>query len=321
MCTPRGAHKLLPFFVERCAKSLDKNFFALYNKRRSIPPVNRVPTERSLMRHFQNYPILIRICALLLLLSGLVGCATHVSRPDHLRDTQGIDVFDSMEETDSQTESAPKKRIALTFDDGPQHYSERTKQIVDELAKYGYHATFFVVGNRIPGGNALSYAVEKGNEIGIHGYTHDQGVYYDTCSDERYHKEINQTAQAIRAQIPGYEIRLMRPIGGSISPDRIRTSPYAIIHWSVDSDDWNNKYYAGISDEEANARIQTIVENVMGSVTDGDIVLLHDIYESTYDATKILLQRLYEEDYEVVTVSELLGDQLEAGRLYHSTYE
>ena len=101
----------------------------------------------------------------------------------------------------------------------------------------------------------------------------------------------------IRAQIPGYEIRLMRPIGGSISPDRIRTSPYAIIHWSVDSDDWNNKYYAGISDEEANARIQTIVENVMGSVTDGDIVLLHDIYESTYDATKILLQRLYEEGY------------------------
>ena len=44
-------------------------------------------------------------------------------------------------------------------------------------------------------------------------------------------------------------------------------------------------------------------------------------YESTYDATKILLQRLYEEGYEVVTVSELLGDQLEAGRLYHSTYE
>ncbi|MBO7249798.1 MAG: polysaccharide deacetylase family protein, partial [Clostridia bacterium] len=39
------------------------------------------------------------------------------------------------------------KRVALTFDDGP--HNVRTKAIVDELAKYGAHATFFVVGNRI----------------------------------------------------------------------------------------------------------------------------------------------------------------------------
>ena len=64
-----------------------------------------------------------------------------------------------------------------------------------------------------------------------------------------------------------------------------------------------------------------IVENVMSQVQNGDIVLMHEIYESTVDATKIILQRLYEEGYEVVTVSELLGDELEAGRLYHSKYD
>ena len=54
----------------------------------------------------------------------------------------------------------------------------------------------------------------------------------------------------------------------------------------------------------------------MSKVEDGSIVLLHDIYESTYDAAVILIQRLYEEGYELVTVSELLGDTLEAGRAY-----
>ena len=113
----------------------------------------------------------------------------------------------------------------------------------------------------------------------------------------------------------------MRPVGGRISFERLQSCPYAVINWSVDSDDWNNKYYPGISDEDAEERVNRIVENVMSQVKDGDIILLHEIYESTVDATKIILQRLYEEGYEVVTVSELLGDDLAAGRLYHSKYD
>ncbi|MBQ5893374.1 MAG: hypothetical protein IIW78_03895, partial [Clostridia bacterium] len=108
----------------------------------------------------------------------------------------------------------------------------------------------------------------------------------------------------------------MRPIGGKITSARIRECPYAVIGWDVDSCDWENKYYSGISDEEADRRVNTIVENVMSKVEDGSIVLLHDIYESTYDAAVILIQRLYEEGYELVTVSELLGDALETGRAY-----
>jgi len=45
--------------------------------------------------------------------------------------------------------------------------------------------------------------------------------------------------------------------------------------------------------------------------------LLHDIYESTYDATKVILKRLYDEGYEVVTVSQLLGEDMLAGRSYN----
>ena len=259
------------------------------------------------------------ICLFLIysLLLCLGGCNSMVERPDSMTKPSETDSDIPVgAETDP---SHSHKRVAITFDDGPNHYDDRTKKVVDELDKYGYRATFFVVGDRIPGGDALAYAVEKGNEIGIHGYTHS--VYYDTCSEDEYRQELNKTEQAIRKQLPGYQINLMRPVGGRITEERAKTTPYSIILWSVDSADWENKYYAGISDEEADARVACIVDNVMSSVSDGDIILLHDIYESTYDATKIILKRLYEEGYEVVTVSELLGDDLQKGAIYSSAYD
>ena len=208
-----------------------------------------------------------------------------------------------------------KKRVALTLDDGP--HNVRTKEIVDALDKYGFHATFFVVGNRVDGGvyrggETLKYVVEHGNEIGIHGYTHT--VYYDECSDDEYKYEINATLNAIREYLPGYNVRYMRPVGGFISLERINASEYSIILWSVDSEDYKHAYTPNseLSDEEKAALESEIVENVMSTVKDGAIILMHDIYLSTSKAVEEILRRLYEEGYDVVTVSELLGDPLPA---------
>ena len=207
-----------------------------------------------------------------------------------------------------------KKRVAITYDDGPNHYEGRTKAVVDELAKYGFTATFFVVGDRIPGGDALRYMIEKGCEIGIHGYTHN--FYYDTCEEEQYRNEIEKTAAAIEKAVPGYKIRLMRPVGGRISAERLAASPYSVIMWSIDSEDWRYKYSSGDTEASAAEKINTIVDNIMKDLEDGDVILMHDIYESTYDATVILLRRLYEEGYDVVSVSELFGSDLKAGQKY-----
>ncbi len=207
-----------------------------------------------------------------------------------------------------------KKYVALTYDDGP--HNVRTEQIVDELDKYGYHATFFVVGNRVDGtaysgASAMKYAAEKGNEIAIHGYTHD--VYYDRCEESVYFEELRMTERAIWEVLPNYEVKLMRPIGGNITAERVSICPYGVIMWSVDSEDWRHK-----SDADASQ----IVDNVMSQVEDGSIILMHDLYENTYEATKIILERLHAEGYEVVTVSELLGSSLQAGQKYYEyTYE
>ena len=204
--------------------------------------------------------------------------------------------------TNNNSSSSGKKRVAITYDDGP--HNVRTKAIVDELAKYGYHATFFVVGNRVDGeayngASAVQYAASKGNEIAIHAYTHNK--YYDTCSNSEYRAEIENTYDAIKAVVPTAKVKLMRPVGGRITSERTQSSDYAVIMWSVDSNDWKYK-------SEGDGNVQTIVNNVMSQVQDGSIILMHDIYENTYLASKDILKQLHDQGYEVVTVSELLGN-------------
>ena len=250
----------------------------------------------------------ITLCIVLVLTcllgTGCMHAESHRATPSETEPI--IDVFAPVIDT--------RPRVALTYDDGPS--SITTKPIVDELNKYGYHATFFVVGNRVDftpgednGADAMVYAYENGNEIGIHGYTHKPN--YASCSQETYDYEISMTLQAIQARIPGYEVHMIRPVGGSISSDRVSESPYAVVNWSVDTLDWEHRKPAG--DAES---INKIVENALKNVKDGDIILMHDIYNNTYEATVIILQRLNEMGFNVVTVSELLGDNLQSGVLY-----
>ena len=214
-------------------------------------------------------------------------------------------------ETDEPTQ--PKKRVAFSFDDGP-HYS-LTYKFVDKLKEYNATATFFVVGDRLTasGGAAIQYAYENGCEIGLHSYTHDSSLYYDRCTDEEYFEDMQKTADAILKYVDT-EITLMRPTGGNISKERIPICPYSVILWSVDSNDW--RYRDRTDEATIEANIETIVNNVMSEIKDGDIVLMHEIYQNSYEAFCIIIERLYADGYEIVSVSELLGDRLESGTKY-----
>ncbi len=207
------------------------------------------------------------------------------------------------------------KRVALTLDDGP--HITRTKAIVDALDKYGYNATFFVVGNRVDGteysgADAMKYAYEHGNEIAIHAYTHEH--YYDKCTDKQFTDELQLTEKAIKKYLPKANVSLMRPVGGAITASRVEACKYSTIIWNVDSEDW--KYTERSTENEQKKNVDIIVEKVMSGVKDGDIILMHDIHENTAVAIPIILERLHAEGYDVVTVSELLGDSVAAGKKF-----
>ena len=216
---------------------------------------------------------------------------------------------------DPPPDTTPKKRVAITIDDGP--YSKYQQKYVDEMKKYGGAATFFIVGNRVEWssstGPGLAYAVENGWDVGIHAWTHD--IYFNSCSDAEYQNEISKTAAIIQKYIPGYDIKLLRPPGGSITSARVAASPYAIIQWDVDSNDWK---YKSESADTKQQNIDTIVSNVMAKVQDGSIILLHELYDNSYLAYCEILKLLDEQGYEFVSVTELLGDKYQAGKTFYS---
>ena len=196
-----------------------------------------------------------------------------------------------------------KKMVALTYDDGPGRY---TKDIVQCLKENQAKATFYVIGGNINSyKDAMKAADRIGCEIGNHTYTHPNLA---SLSEQQIQKQINDTDAKIKKVI-GHKAVTMRPPGGSTSNRVEKTVGKPIILWSVDTLDWKHR--------NSSRTVQTVMDNVK----DGDIILMHDIHESTKNASKILIPKLRREGYQLVTVSELAqyrGYALEKGKVYNS---
>lgn len=179
------------------------------------------------------------------------------------------------------------KMVALTFDDGPSKYTEA---ILNQLEKYGAKATFFVVGNRVSQySDILKRESELGMEIGNHSWDH---ANLTKLSESGIKAQKTQTDNAVSA-VTGKNTTLFRPPYGSKSTAVASAYNMPLILWSVDTLDWKTR----------NAK--STVDAVMNNVKDGDIVLMHDIYESSAKAAVELIPKLIEKGYQLVTVSEL----------------
>lgn len=196
-----------------------------------------------------------------------------------------------------------KKMVALTFDDGPSVY---TDDIVDCLKKYGGHATFFVVGNRVSTyADELKYAYDNGNEIANHTYSHPTLTSLSVSSIK---SQVSKTDAAVK-KITGEATTLMRAPGGATNSTVRNAIDKPFIYWSIDTLDWKHR------------NSTTTVNTVMNNVKDGDIVLMHDIHGPTKTAALQLIPKLINAGYQLVTVSDLAkyrGYTLENGTTYYS---
>ena len=100
----------------------------------------------------------------------------------------------------------PRRReLSLSFDDGP---SEWTPSLLDALAEYGAHATFFVLGEAVQGREAiLQRAVAEGHELGNHTFGHRDS---SELTDQELRAELMRAGEEIRAAV-GFVPRLARP--------------------------------------------------------------------------------------------------------------
>lgn len=212
--------------------------------------------------------------------------------------------------TNKPVDSTPKKKIALTFDDGPS--TANTNAILDLLEQYNAKATFFVCGERLTASTktTLQRTLALGCEIGNHTVSHKDMT---TLSEKDILKEIQNTNAKI-SQYSGtdYQCTVYRPPYGNINRTAMDylynngVRMYSVL-WSSDSLDWQyqSRYNKGeITRAEA---IEGAFDTIVRETTDGTVILMHDIHGITPDILKLVLEKYTAEGYTFVTVSELFG--------------
>lgn len=195
-----------------------------------------------------------------------------------------------------------KKMVALTYDDGPSIYTPR---ILKTLKENNSVATFFVVGNRVPMySDTVKKAYGMGCEIGNHTYEHKILTRADAAG---IRNQVSRTNVAVK-KITGTAPIVMRPPGGAVNNMVKSQTGMPMILWSIDTLDWRTRNVASTKTA------------VLDHVKDGDIVLMHDLYEATANASTTIIPTLVERGYQLVTVSELAECRggMKDGCLYYS---
>ena len=109
------------------------------------------------------------------------------------------------------------KYVALTFDDGPR--ADTTSVLLDGLQARGVSATFFLIGEQIPGNEGLLRRMAaEGHQIGNHTYSH---AILEDAADNAIVEEIHKT-EVLLTDVLGTDTYWLRPPYGMV--DRARTS-------------------------------------------------------------------------------------------------
>ena len=193
------------------------------------------------------------------------------------------------------------KLLAITFDDGPSQYTE---ELLNGLKQRKAKATFFMVGTNVGRYPELITRMKaEGHQLATHTMSH---ANLPTLS-----------ADGIRAEVEGVDAKLekivgegkfyLRPPYGAFNKTVKATVKAPLIHWSLDTEDWRYRNSTGV------------YHAIMNNVSDGDIILLHDLYKTSVEGALRAIDTLQSQGYVFVTVEQLLrrrGITPEDGTVY-----
>ena len=188
--------------------------------------------------------------------------------------------------------SPTSKRVAITFDDGPDHLTE---QYLDMLDGLGVPATFFVVGEHaVKRPELVREYLRRGHQVAGHGYDHTRFTRLDRRA---LLEQCERTDAALGGQLSGRS--WVRPPHGSldtVSLLALRAKGYVVALWSVDSCDYDDHDPA------------VLVERCSPEhVSSGDVLLFHEGQQWTLDAIPPIVTALQAAGLECVTMHDLFA--------------
>ncbi len=195
---------------------------------------------------------------------------------------------------------ATGRRIALTFDDGPDPVW--TLRVLEVLAEKRVPASFFLVGARAARASEIVRRIAAhGHEVASHGWSH-RSLWL--CGPRRTATEIARTHELL-AELAGREPRHFRPPWGMVNAamfGALRRCGERCVFWSIQPEGHRP------------APPERQVSHVLRRAHPGAIVDLHDAEgtprapERLLAALPSMIDGLRHAGYELVTVAQLLGD-------------
>ena len=216
-------------------------------------------------------------------------------------------------------EKTDRKVVYLTFDDGP--HPPETERVLDVLRERGARATFFLIGSKVSGNEAvLRRMLEEGHALGLHTYSH--AGTFPLLSFDKMLADVNEGKRAVES-VAGKKISLFRPPFGVTNPTIakvIRTLGLQTVGWDVRSFDTmfckssehscksseHSCKQSGHSCKQSEHSCKQsghdwyvpVVERIMKQVRPGSVILLHDRLDGASDLLALLLDSLAASGYD-----------------------
>lgn len=194
-------------------------------------------------------------------------------------------------------EKTDRKVVYLTFDDGP--HPPETERVLDVLRERGAKATFFLIGSKVSGNEAvLRRMLEEGHALGLHTYNH--AGTFPLLSFDKMLADVNEGKRAVES-VAGKKISLFRPPFGVTNPTIAKVVRILGLHtvgWDVRSFD---TLFCKSSEhswkQSGHDWYVLVVERIMKQVRPGSVILLHDRLDGASELLSFLLDSLAASGY------------------------
>jgi peptidoglycan/xylan/chitin deacetylase (PgdA/CDA1 family) len=207
-----------------------------------------------------------------------------------------------------------KKKIALTFDDGPN--LEKTPKVVQILRAHSIPATFFVVGHRIDKGADLIRELDSDPLFSLANHSYSHSNFREINTDGRKKQLIDTTKLLLNLNVDTKFFRF--PFGSADCEirDEVSALGYMPVGWHIDSGDWCFEMGGGSCTRAVYGQYmqrEYIPKEYETSMSDwiihqaeqlgGGIVLMHDTLSVTLTYLEPLINGLQARGFEFIAIN------------------